>query len=149
MRLNELSGSITLSSGVQASVSDKSLVDSLEGTVVWEYDSMACPQTIVQLYRGLMKVYANQSGIYEGGTAVVENRDKDQAAGLEMAESFILCHQAFKTHIKSIAVFMHEDDRVEVAQGQFTNKEGDVALTQLETGMSFLQIKASMSMKES
>jgi hypothetical protein len=34
VRLNELTGSITLSSGVQACVSDKSLVDSLEGTVV-------------------------------------------------------------------------------------------------------------------
>jgi hypothetical protein len=55
-RMNELTGSITLSSGIPASVSDKSLVDSLEGTVVWEYDSMACPQTIVQLYKGLMKV---------------------------------------------------------------------------------------------
>jgi hypothetical protein len=74
-RLNELTGSITLSSGVQARISDKSLVDSLEGTVVWEYDSMACPQTIVQLYSGLMKVYVNQSGIYEGGTAVVEHQD--------------------------------------------------------------------------
>jgi hypothetical protein len=42
------------------------MVDSLEGTVVWECDSMACPQTIVQLYRGLMKVYMNQSGVYEG-----------------------------------------------------------------------------------
>jgi hypothetical protein len=114
--MNELTSSITLSSGIQARVSDKSLVDSLEGTVVWEYDSMACPQTIVQLYKGLMKVYMKQSGVYEGGVGVVEHRDKDQAAGLEIAESFILCgHQAFKTHIKSIAIFMHEDDRVEVA----------------------------------
>jgi hypothetical protein len=54
-RLNELSGSLTLTSGVQAAARDKSIVDSLEGTVVWEYDSMACPQTIVQLYRGMMK----------------------------------------------------------------------------------------------
>jgi hypothetical protein len=78
-------------------------VNSLEGTVVWEYNSMACPQMIVQLYKGLMKVYTNESGAYEGGVVVVEHRDKDQAAGLEIAESFILCgHQAFKTHIKSI-----------------------------------------------
>jgi hypothetical protein len=46
-RLNELTGSLTLTSGVQAAAGDKSIVDSLEGTVVWEYDSMACPQTIV------------------------------------------------------------------------------------------------------
>jgi hypothetical protein len=89
-RMNELIGSITLSSGIQARVSDKSLVDSLEGTVVWEYDSMACPQTIVQLYKGLMKVFANQAGVYEGGVAVVEQHDKDQASGLEIVESFIL-----------------------------------------------------------
>jgi hypothetical protein len=147
--LNEWTRSITLSLGVQARVSDKSLVDSLEETVVWECDSMACPQMIVQLYRGLMKVYVNPSGVYEGATTVVEHQDKDQAAGLEMAESFILCsHQAFKTHIKSIAIFKHEDDRVEVAQGRFANKEGDVDLTKLESGMSFLQVKASMSMKE-
>jgi hypothetical protein len=46
-RLNELTGSMTLTSGVQAAAGDKSIVDSLEGTVVWEYDSMACPQTII------------------------------------------------------------------------------------------------------
>jgi hypothetical protein len=40
---------LTLTSGVQAAAGDKSIVDSLEGTVVWEYDSMACPQTIVRL----------------------------------------------------------------------------------------------------
>jgi hypothetical protein len=36
--------------------------------------------TVVQLYRGLMKVYVNQSGVYEGSTAVVEHQDKVQAA---------------------------------------------------------------------
>jgi hypothetical protein len=49
-RLNELTVSLTLTSGVQAAAGDKSIVDSLERTVVWEYDSMACPQTIVRLY---------------------------------------------------------------------------------------------------
>ncbi len=41
---------MTLTSGVQAAAGDKSLVDSLEGTVVWEYDAMACPQTIFKLF---------------------------------------------------------------------------------------------------
>jgi hypothetical protein len=69
--------------------------------------------------------------------------------GLEMAELFIFCsHQAFKTHIKSIAIFIHEDNRVEVAQGRFANKEGDIDLTKLESRISFFQVKASMSMKE-
>ncbi len=34
-RMNELTGSLTLTSGVQARASDKSIADSLEGTVVW------------------------------------------------------------------------------------------------------------------
>jgi hypothetical protein len=79
-RLNELTGSLTLTSGVQARAADKSIVDSLEGTVVWEYDSMDCPQTIVQLYKGMMKAYVNQTNTYEGSTVIVEHQDKDQAA---------------------------------------------------------------------
>jgi hypothetical protein len=90
-RLNKLTGSLTLTSGVQARAADKSIVDSLEGTIVWEYDSMDCLQTIVRLYRGMMKAYVNQTNTYEGSTVVVEHQDKDQAAGLELAESFILC----------------------------------------------------------
>jgi hypothetical protein len=102
--MNELTGSLTLTSGVQAKATDKSILDSLEGTVVWEYDPMECPQTIVRLYKGMMKAYVNQSSSYEGSTVVVEHQDKDQAAGLEVAESFILCgHHAFRTHIKNIA----------------------------------------------
>jgi hypothetical protein len=91
----------------------------------------------------------NQSRVYERSTMVVEHQDKDQAEGLEMADSFILrSHQAFKTLIKSIAVFIHKDDRIEVAQGRFANKEGEGDLTCLESGMSFLQVRVSMSMKE-
>jgi hypothetical protein len=109
--LNELTGSLTLTSGVHA--------------------------------------YVNQTNTYEGSTVVVEHQDKDQAAGLKLAESFILCgHQAFKTHIKNIAVFIHKDDRMEVAQGRFNDKEEEGDLTRLESGMSFMQVRASMSMKE-
>ncbi len=71
----------------------------------------------------MMKAYVNQSSSYEGSTVVVEHQDKDQAAGLEVAESFILCgHHAFRTHIKNIAVFVHKDDRMEVAQGASTER---------------------------
>jgi hypothetical protein len=146
--MNELTSSLTLTSGIQVRAADKSIADSLEGTLVWEYDPMECPQTIVKLYKGMMKAYVNQT-TYEGSTVVVEHQDKDQAAGLEVAESFILCgHQAFQTHIKNIAVFVHKDDRMEVAQGRFLGKEGEADLTRLESGMSFMQVRASMSMKE-
>jgi hypothetical protein len=148
-RMNELTGSLMLTSGVQVSAADRSISDSLEGTVVWEYDPKECPQTIVKLYKGMMKAYVNQSNTCEGSTVVVEHQDKDHAAGLELAESFILCrHQAFRTHIKNIAVFVHKDDRMEVAQGRFSNKEGEAVLTGLDSGMSFMQVRASMSMKE-
>ncbi len=148
-RMNELTGSLTLTSGVEARAADKSVTDSLEGTVVWEYDPMECPQTIVKLYKGMMKAYVNQSNTYEGSKVVVEHQDKDQAAGLELAESFILYgQQAFRTHIKNIAVFVHKDDRMEVAQGRFSGKEGEADLTRLESGMSFMQVRASMLMKE-
>ncbi len=95
--MNELTGSLTLTSGIQARAADMSIADSLEGTVVWEYDPMECPQTIIKLYKGMMKAYVNQTSTYEGSTVVVEHQDKDQAARLEVAESFILCsHQAFQ-----------------------------------------------------
>ena len=35
-----------------------------------------------------------------------------------------------------------------MAQGHFTGKEGEGDLTRLESGMSFMQVRASMSMKE-
>ncbi len=57
-------------------------------------------------------------------------------------------HQAYRTHIKHIAVFIHKDERMQVAQGHFTDKEGEGDLTRLESGMSFMQVRASMSMKE-
>jgi hypothetical protein len=66
---------------------------------------------IVQLYKELMKIYTHQTSIYEGSTVALEHKDKDQAAGMEMAEQFILCsHQSYKPHIKSIAFFIHNDD---------------------------------------
>jgi hypothetical protein len=46
---------------------------------------MACPQIVVQLYKGHMKVYTYQTNILKGSTAVVEHKDKDQGAGLEIA----------------------------------------------------------------
>jgi hypothetical protein len=85
----------------------------------------------------------------KGQRSSLEHQDKDQAAGLELAGSFILCgHQAYRTHIKNIAVFIHKDERMQVAQGHFTDKEGEGDLTRLKSGMSFMQVRASMSMKE-
>ncbi len=51
-------------------------------------------------------------------------------------------------HIKSIALLVHNEDRVEVARGQFTDKGSDIDITHQESGMLFLQVKFSMTMKE-
>jgi hypothetical protein len=52
--------------------------------------------------QGLMKVYTNQAYVLESSLAGVENTDKEQAPGVEIAESFILCsRQAYKKHIKA------------------------------------------------
>jgi hypothetical protein len=100
-RLNELTGSLTLTSGVQAAAGDKSLVDSLEGTVVWEYDAMACPQTIVKLFRGMMKAYVNQTNTYEGSTVVVEHQDKDQAAVIANSQESIILLNSLSATVSS------------------------------------------------
>jgi hypothetical protein len=45
-------------------------------------------------------------------------------------------------------VFVHGGDRVEVARGKFTDKESIVDMTRLQSGMPFLQVKASKMMQE-
>ncbi len=75
---------------------------------------------IVQLYKRYIRI---RQISYEGSTAVVEHKDKDQAAVLEITESFILCrHQAYKTHIKRIAIFINNDDRLRLQEDGLPTK---------------------------
>ncbi len=61
----------------------------------------------------------------------------------------VLCwNSALHTHIPNIAVFTHQDHRMEVAKGRFREQPARTDLTKLETSMSFLQIKASMGLHE-
>jgi hypothetical protein len=50
---------------------------------------------------------------------------------------------AYNMHKKSIAIFVHNDDRVEVARGLFMNKDSYIDMTQLESEMSLLHVKSS------
>jgi hypothetical protein len=142
-KMNELTGTITLSSGIQTSVAYKSLMDSLEWTIVWSYDSIACTQMVILFYGWLMKVYTNQTNVLVGSTVVVEHMAKDQAAGLKKPQSIIYPVQglAYKAHIKSIAVCMHSTDQVEVVRGKFAYTGSDIDFTRIESGVSFLQVK--------
>jgi hypothetical protein len=52
-KLNNLTGIITVASGLTAMVADLSLTVSADGTYVWIHLEEECPRALVQLYRGL------------------------------------------------------------------------------------------------
>ena len=66
-----------------------------------------------------MKFYVNSSDPnMEGGLAVLEK--DDQIAGLELSESFSLCHSAaWTTHLRDIVVVIHGDNYTSVAKNGF------------------------------
>jgi hypothetical protein len=64
-----------------------------------------------------------------------------QGAGgrLGLGTMFVLCGiSALHTHIPNIAVFAHQDHRMEVATGRFKEQPARTDVTKLETTMSFL-----------
>jgi hypothetical protein len=139
---------ITTTSGLIAPVTDRSMMDTQDGTYVWEYSQEDCPDSIVQLYLGSIKVLSNSSTSYVGDLAIVEGSEKDQVAGLELTESFLLCGRAAMcTHIKNIVIF-HPMSGIQVASGKFSPATGKAEVTRLESEVSFLQVKATMSLKE-
>jgi hypothetical protein len=141
-KLNELTGTITEASGISAKVGNLSLADPVEGTYVWTHQEEECPRTLVQLYRGPIKIFSNRSNTLQGGLALMEDQPKEQVAGLEFGTMFVLCgNSALHTHIPNIAVFAHQDHRMEVATGCFKDQLAGMDVTKLETTMSFLQIR--------
>jgi hypothetical protein len=148
-KLNHLTGTITVASGLTANAADLSLIDWVEGTSVWTHLEEECPRTLVLLYRGPIKIFSNQSSTLKGGLALTEDKAKEQAAGLDLGTMFVLCgNSALHTHIPNITVFAHQDHRMEVATRKFVEQPGGANVTKLETSMSFLQIKASMGQHE-
>jgi hypothetical protein len=133
-RANNLTGTIKLSEYLMGTTTDRTLVDSGEGTYVWDYSQDACPDTLVSLYRGRIKVLTNSTASFTDGTAIVAGRDKNQVAGLELKETMILCGRAAQTtHIKSIAVFFHPMEQIEVASGKFNMVTMEAEFTRLES----------------
>jgi hypothetical protein len=146
-RLNDLSGTVSLPAGLVAKAGDLSLMDSFEGTFVWTIDKTVCPDTLVQLYRGPLKLFGNSTTTLEGSLALVEHAS--QAAGLELTSMFLLCgNSAYQTHLRNIALFIHPDPRITVATGKFTSAPASADTTKLESEISFIQIKASVSHRE-
>ena len=107
-RVNEVSGMLTMSSGIMVPLPDKSAQESTEGAYVWDYLQESCPDTLVQLYLGPMKVLTNASALLVGVLVIVDGSKKDQVAGLELTETYMLCSRhAAKMHIRNIVVFIH------------------------------------------
>ncbi len=148
-RANDLTGTIKLSEYLMGTTTDRTLVDSGEGTYVWDHSKDACPDTLVSLYRGRIKVLTNSTASFTNGTAIVTGRDKNQVAGLELKETMILCGRAAQTtQIKSIAVFFHPMEQIEVASGKFNMVTTEAEFTRLESELSFLQVRSTMMLQE-
>ncbi len=140
---------IKLSEYLMGTTTDRTLVDSGEGTYVWDYSQDACPDTLVSLYRGRIKVLTNSTASFTDATAIVAGGDKNQVAGLELKETMILCGRvAQTTHIKSIAVFFHPMEQIEVASGKFNMVTTEAEFTRLESELSFLQVRSTMTLQE-
>ncbi len=124
-RTNDLTSTIKLTEYLMGTTPDLALVDSGEGTYVWDHSQDECPDTLVSLYRGRIKVLTNSTASFMDGTAIV--------AGLELKETMILCGRASQTtHIKSIAVFFHPMEQIEVASGKFNMVTTEAEFTRLE-----------------
>jgi hypothetical protein len=66
---------------------------------VWTHLEEECPRTLVQLYRGPIKIFSNRSSTLEGGLALIEDKAKEQVASLELGTMFVLCgNSALHTH---------------------------------------------------
>ncbi len=86
---------------------------------------------------------------FTDGMAIVAGRDKNQVASLELKETMILCRRVTQTtHIKSIAVFFHPMEQIEVASGKFNMVTTEAEFTRLESELSFLQVKSTMTQQE-
>jgi hypothetical protein len=146
VRANDLTGTIKLSEYLMGTTRDQTLVDSEEGTYVWDYSQDGCPDMLVSLYRGRIKVLTNSPASFTDGTAIVAGRDKNQVASLELKETMILCGRAAQTtHIKSIAMFFHPMEQIEVASGKFNMVTTEAEFTRLESELSFLQVRPTIA----
>jgi hypothetical protein len=96
-----------------------------EGTYVWDYSQYACPDTMVSLYRGRIKVLTNSTTTFTDGTAIV-----------------------YIKNIKNIAGFFHPMKQIEVASGKFNMVTTEAEFTRMESELSFLQVKSTMTLQE-
>jgi hypothetical protein len=63
-KVNDFSGTITISSGLIAKIGHLCLIDSIEDTYVWVHMVEACPKMLVQLYHGLIRIFSNHTAAW-------------------------------------------------------------------------------------
>ena len=146
--INDAAGTIKLPDGLLAKYKDETVRDSRAGTFVWSAADRDCPSTLSQVFRGDMKFQVNSTDAssLQNGMAVLERAD--QVAGLELTESFHLCHHAaWRTHLRDIIIVIHGDNFSSVAQSSF-DPSAVSELTRLESEISFLHVKSALSQKE-
>jgi hypothetical protein len=146
-KINDLIGTITFERGTGAKNRDLGLMNSMEGTYVWVHVAEACPQTLVQLYRGLFRIFSNHGK--PGGRPDADGGQGKGAGGLTGAGPHVCAELQFRAallHNPNITAFAHQDQRMEVASGKHLEEVADT--TRLESTMSFRQIWASMSLQE-
>jgi hypothetical protein len=85
---------LKLAESLRATTTYRAVVDSGKGIFVWDYTQDACPDTIVKLFVGPIKVLANSTMSFTEGTAIVSGRDQNQVAGLKVKDTVILCGPA-------------------------------------------------------
>ncbi len=101
VKMNELTGTITCLPGFRQEwqIRARWKVGRYRGVGLRRVGLPSDGDAIVQ---GLHEGLHNQTNVLEDRMAVVEHKDNDKVAGLEIAESSILCsHQAYHTHKKA------------------------------------------------
>jgi hypothetical protein len=146
-RANDLTGTIKLSEYLMGTTTDQTLVDSGEGTYVWDYSQDACPDTLVSLYRGLIKVLTNSMASFTDGTAIVAGQEPGRRSGVEGDHDTVRASSTDDAHQEQCRVLPpHGTDRGGVRQVQHGDYGGE--FTRLESELSFLQVRSSMTLQE-
>jgi hypothetical protein len=78
----------------------------------------------------------------------VEGSEKDQVAGLELTESFLRQGSHEDPHQEHRGLLSFHVWNAGFASGKFSSATGEAEVTRLESKISFLQVKATMSLKE-
>jgi hypothetical protein len=94
-------------------------MDSIEDTsYMWVHMVEACPKMLVQLYHGLIRIFSNHTASLEGSLALMEDRVKEQVAGLELGHMFML-FMLFSAAIQIPSTFLSVRSRTNYKNAYF------------------------------